>query len=341
MVKLSYYLKISKFIKNFILPIGSNSLVKKFVFNKEKNFAILCFHRIVEEDYFHNNISPLAGLCVSKKNFYSQVKFLKENFELVSLDELHHHILTKKNNFVVSITFDDGYKDNLTNALPILENFEVPFSVFVVTRFLEGDTFMWWYELWDFIDKSKFIIFNKKKLNLNSSSLKINNFFFFLKILINLSLRQQKKFLKKLRDSNYNIKYNDLCLNWNDVQFLSSHRLVTIGNHTHSHLRLKILNDNDLFKEIAISKNILEKKIKHPIKYIAYPFGGVEDVSNTSLLLAKKVNYKLGLSTQKNFIDQNLHNLPRYNVDNEISNLALAGKINGLEDFLLKIRNFF
>jgi len=342
MVKLNHYLKISKFVKNFILPIGSNTLIKKIVFKKKKNFAILCYHRIVEEGYFYNNISPLSGLCVSKKKFYSQVKFLKENFELVSLDQLHDHILNKKNNFVVSLTFDDGYKDNLTNALPILEKLEVPFSIFVVTRFLEGDTFMWWYELWDIINKSEFILFDKKKHNLDSSASKINTFFFLTKILINLDLESQKILLKELRASNYNINYNDLCLDWNDIQFLSSHNLVTIGNHTHSHLRLINLNENDLFNEIAESKNILEKKLKYPIKYIAYPFGGVEDISNANLLFTKKINYKLGLSTQKNnFMEKNLLNLPRYNVDNEISNPALAGKINGFEDFLLNIKNFF
>ena len=47
---------------------------------------------------------------------------------------------TKKNNkFNISITFDDGYKDNLSYVLPILNELNVPATIYVITKFFEND----------------------------------------------------------------------------------------------------------------------------------------------------------------------------------------------------------
>ena len=342
MDNLNNYLKFSKFIKKFILPIGSIKLVKKIIFNKNKNFAILCYHRIVDESYFFKSFSPLDGLCDSKKKFYNQINYIKNNFKIVSLDELNETILKKKD-FVISITFDDGYKDNLTNAYPILNKLKIPFTIFVVPRFLEGDTFMWWYELWDFINCSNFILIKNEKYFCNNIKLKVNLFHNLMNILINMKLECQKKFLKKLRKSSTNIDYAHLCLDWNDIDFLSKQKLITIANHTFSHLRLKNLSQKELFFEVVTSKKILENKLNRKINYIAYPFGGDNDISNENLLFSKENNYVLGFSTKKiiNYKNLNLMELPRYNVDNDISPLSLMGKINGFEDLILKIKNCF
>ncbi len=45
--------------------------------------------------------------------------------------------------FVV-ITFDDGYADNLIYALPVLERFEAPFTLYVTTDMVEGSGYLWW-----------------------------------------------------------------------------------------------------------------------------------------------------------------------------------------------------
>ena len=66
---------------------------------------------------------------------------------------------------MITITFDDGYKDNLDYALPILEKFKVPATVYVTTRFLEGDTWMWWYELKEEIKNKGTPLFDFIKLS--------------------------------------------------------------------------------------------------------------------------------------------------------------------------------
>ena len=43
----------------------------------------------------------------------------------------------------VAITVDDGYADFVEYAYPLLQRFEVPATVFVVMRFLDGDFWLW------------------------------------------------------------------------------------------------------------------------------------------------------------------------------------------------------
>jgi peptidoglycan/xylan/chitin deacetylase (PgdA/CDA1 family) len=80
---------------------------------------ILMYHSIADDNFF---------LSVSKKNFYNQLNFLKKlGYESINFDNLY---TAKKKNFI--ITFDDGYKDNLTNALPILKEFNYTATSFIV-----------------------------------------------------------------------------------------------------------------------------------------------------------------------------------------------------------------
>jgi peptidoglycan/xylan/chitin deacetylase (PgdA/CDA1 family) len=45
----------------------------------------------------------------------------------------------------VTVTFDDGYHDNLENAVPVLEELGIPATIFVPTRVIDGDARFSWY----------------------------------------------------------------------------------------------------------------------------------------------------------------------------------------------------
>ena len=113
--------------------------------------AILNYHRVCEDKYFPKNNDALV---VSVSKFKEQLTFLKKNFNLVSLEKILRFESGKKSN--ICITFDDGYKDNLTHALPILTELNIPATIYIVTKFYENDFSIWWTELHDFIwQKSK------------------------------------------------------------------------------------------------------------------------------------------------------------------------------------------
>ena len=98
---------------------------------------ILYYHRI-------NDIqNDRHLLCVTPENFEQQLKFLKHNYNILRFEEDWSQ--TDRDSIV--ITFDDGYMDNLTHALPILEGENIPATVFVSTGNMEKNCELWWDEL--------------------------------------------------------------------------------------------------------------------------------------------------------------------------------------------------
>ena len=77
--------------------------------------AILNYHRICPDN---DPYKPNDELVVSVKKLKEQLIFLKKNYNIVSLDEILN--FKKSDQLKVCITFDDGYRDNLIHALPIL-----------------------------------------------------------------------------------------------------------------------------------------------------------------------------------------------------------------------------
>jgi len=69
---------------------------------------------------------------------------------------------------------------------------------------------------------------------------------------------------------------------------------MSIGSHTRTHPNLgDISHDRDrLYEEIAMSKKILEDKLKVPIKYFAYPFGSNSSYNKTTERIVKESGYK-------------------------------------------------
>ncbi len=138
-------------IKN-LLHTGKNKVDKLF-----PHGLILLYHRIsnVGDDPFR--------LCISPENFDSQLKYLKKKFDVIPLSIMvekmdKEHCLKD----TLSITFDDGYEDNYTNALPILEKHNLPVTVFVTSDKLDNPSPYYWDENTNKSDRGRAML--KKQL---------------------------------------------------------------------------------------------------------------------------------------------------------------------------------
>src|SRR3954468_4865073 len=101
---------------------------------------ILIYHRVAEDP-----IDPWR-LCVTPENFARQMEVLRNRgFKTVHVSELadcvHAHRLPRK---TVAVSFDDGYRDNLDAARPILEKYEMPAAHFATAGYIGSDEPFWW-----------------------------------------------------------------------------------------------------------------------------------------------------------------------------------------------------
>jgi peptidoglycan/xylan/chitin deacetylase (PgdA/CDA1 family) len=82
---------------------------------------------------------PLLGeIDISPQRFAQQLRWLSRWRRVVPLVET----LRAKTSRLVAITFDDGYRDNLTVALPLLEKFQLPMTLFVTAGFVDREGYL-------------------------------------------------------------------------------------------------------------------------------------------------------------------------------------------------------
>lgn len=92
---------------------------------------------------YHTISAPLEPLVadadISPEKFERHLAWLSRWRHVVSLEETLTATAPRN---LVAITFDDGYQDNLTVALPLLEKFQLPMTIFVTAGFLGRDTYL-------------------------------------------------------------------------------------------------------------------------------------------------------------------------------------------------------
>lgn len=103
--------------------------------------SVLCYHNVVP----HANGIGEAGLHLDAQDFERQIDYLAHHYQCIPLAELvwriRHGIPLRRR---VVLTFDDAYFGVFEHALPILQRYRVPATVFVVTgRAATGEPFAW------------------------------------------------------------------------------------------------------------------------------------------------------------------------------------------------------
>jgi len=119
-----------KMHKKLIYRILGNSDILRYL-NSDK-LTILTYHRVLEKGD--------GKMSISIENFEKQMKYISKNYKVISFKDLLENKL-KKNSII--ITFDDGYKDVLQNAYPILKKYSLKATLFLTTDFLNGKI-PWW-----------------------------------------------------------------------------------------------------------------------------------------------------------------------------------------------------
>lgn len=124
------------------LPVSAVSVEQD-----SRSVMVLNYHKIADE---HKSLS------VTLDDFEQQMKWLKEyGFTCITPEQLYDFVangaeLPEK---PVLITFDDGYKDNYTNAYPIMKKYGMKGTIFVVTGFLGVyDNYLTWEQAKELLD---------------------------------------------------------------------------------------------------------------------------------------------------------------------------------------------
>lgn len=232
------------------------------------------------------------------------------DYQVVNLEDLlqnpDQYRCCKKR--LATILFDDGYKDNIEYAAPILKKYNCPASFYVVTDSISRNVPTWTYILDYAVQHTK-----KEKLQLPEES--VPSRFKELQLqgegvkglkpwLKTLSNSDRKVIVEVLLDQIEDVTIpRSLMMNWDEVRELHNSGF-TIGSHTHTHPMLASLeSENEITQELETSFNILSEKLGAPPLTISYPIGSFDGRVKE---ISRQVGYQYGLAVKQRFFNQDM-----------------------------------
>ena len=204
-------------------------------------------------------------------------------WNIVSIDDaLRLNAKSADKPFAV-LTFDDGYRDTLDRALPVLDRLGAPFTVYVQTHAITRDLYAWWPGLRHLFQSHDVVFVSAMERTFQCSvrATKIAG----LKACCNW-VDQDFTRAEELRETfaTYGITIEALVdryfLDKNSVRSMARHPLVTIGAHSTSHVALTTIDDDAVRHEMADSRVFLEQLLEEEIVHFAYPYGGATTESS-------------------------------------------------------------
>jgi peptidoglycan/xylan/chitin deacetylase (PgdA/CDA1 family) len=224
-------------------------------------------------------------LAVVPDVFYEQMFFLKKNYPIVRLEQDWNEL----DQDAVCVTFDDGYMDNYTNALPILQELEIPATIFISTGGINTYKEFWWDEL------ERILLFKEDrpgatfslKDKLFSCKWPVESFlerdalYDTLVWLIKdkISVNDRENWMQQFRDWSNSEEQDGENLLLQTDQIPMDSQLMTIGAHTVNHACLNSLTEREQSYEIGESVRTLENLFGRTVSIFSYPFGAYNKIS--------------------------------------------------------------
>jgi len=262
--------------------LGS-AVARPFPRARSRELRILAYHRVLDDDpgsfqYDEGVISATTEV------FERQVQFVAKNFDVISFKDLVQFELGTLPipKWPLIITFDDGYRDNYTNAFPVMRRHALPATIFLAAEYIGKDRLFWW-DLVAYCVKhsaaTSVVLPDVSTVPVSLATaedkrLVIGNILQWIK---RVPDKAKNKLVDELPDLLHvtlpDLSKEPLQLTWDEVREMAAGG-IEFGSHTMTHPILSNVGTDALEHEIAGSKRLIEQELGKEIVAFAYPVGG-------------------------------------------------------------------
>ncbi len=265
---------------------------------------VLCYHGVLERA--RSDRWSYAN-CVGRDSFREQLRWLRSVLEPVGLDGLrqwHEGAWTGKKGPLL-ITFDDGYRNNLTHAAPVLREEGAPALFFLTTGYVGSDRTLWNDEV-----RIRVLDWPEEQIRLPSGGTeapppepsarraladRISG------EVKRISAAESEEYLAYLRSRNPLKDVQDdpearAFLTWDEARKLASMGF-DVGAHTVEHPILSQTSGGRLVRELRQSKETIERELARPCESMAYPNGLPRDMNSQVFLETRRAGYRWAFTT--------------------------------------------
>jgi len=306
---------------------------------RKPKYAILCYHRIGSGGIpLFSELPPTL--------FDAQMRYLCRYYRILSFDEFFEEIQSgqARENGVI-ITFDDGYVDLFNHAMPILERYKIPATIYLPVACIETGQVPWYDKIFLALkvypgNEFEITLDGPQRFRLNSIAARLRAATTIIQYLRTLPDESRKECCREI-EGRVALPCNELedrMLNWAQIRTMRRCR-IGFGSHTMTHPVVSQLASGQLETELKESKELLEQRLRSPVAHFAFPFGKPEDCGANTESVLHRLGYRSAVTTIEgvNWTGDNPYELRRSQVVNETSLSMFAFKLNQL--FLVPGRN--
>jgi peptidoglycan/xylan/chitin deacetylase (PgdA/CDA1 family) len=262
---------------------------------------ILAFHRVNDDD---DPFMPSLPTAV----FAAHMAHIARHYRVLTVEELAERLQEGRvPRNALALTFDDGYRDNLTHAAPILKRLGLPATVFLVTGHIGTPQALWFDRLamaFKAAAARRVALGEGRLLSLGTVGERLAGLDAALAHLKRVSDEERSASVERLIDALHpnSERPKRLMLSWDEVDALRGLGF-SIGAHTVTHPILSRLSPERAWEEIHGSKAAIEKALGDPVRAFAYPNGRSDDYNETVTRLVRDVGFTCAMTARRGLND--------------------------------------
>jgi peptidoglycan/xylan/chitin deacetylase (PgdA/CDA1 family) len=242
------------------------------------------------------------SLCVPASAFARQMRFIRQHYTPVSLTQLFEAIQEQRPfpRGAVAITFDDGYRDNYSQALPILQEYGLPATFYITAGCVEARDILWTSKLRYYFMATRQPTLHLRQptsQNLDLSSPAARQASYAQTVALIKSVGRQRGGDEVFQEVEAALQVTNLdplknsMLSWPEIEAMSRAGML-IGAHTLTHPNLPGLPPEAAEAEVAGSKTLIEERLKISVDHFAYPNGrGVSHFNDTVKEIVRQAGF--------------------------------------------------
>jgi peptidoglycan/xylan/chitin deacetylase (PgdA/CDA1 family) len=269
-----------------------------------RRLLVLCYHGVLAK----SQQGRLYRNTVGADEFDQQMADLVRYFKPVTATEVLQSITGEGElpERAVLVTFDDGYRNNLEVAAPILERHGVPALFSVTTDYIGTDAILWPTEV-----ELRVLHWPRATLPLPDGSVvdlpTVEG-----RVPLSERVRrackalpngERREYMATLRGENLPSAVTQdgellAFLDWDEVRELDR-RGFAIASHTVTHPILSRVEAGELDAELAGSKARIEQELGQECPFFVYPNGGAEDVTAQVVEAVRRAGYQVAFTLRE------------------------------------------
>ena len=225
-------------------------------------------------------------------------------FDLVTMDEAMARLGEGGARFA-ALTADDGYRDAVAHALPVLRRHGAPLTLYATTGFADRTAPLWWLELEEAIRRADSVeaeidgrVAAWPTRSPGDKAAAFARLYGKLRAGPEERLRATIGALARRHGVDGAELAGQLCLDWEGLRAAAADPLVTIGAHTLTHPMLAKHPEAVVRAELAQAKARLEAELGRPVRHVAYPVGDPASAGPREFRLAREAGYVSGVTTR-------------------------------------------